>query len=291
MHFLDTNTWTWSQPLLRQDSLHPPKRAYHSAVSTSDGQIVLSYGLAANHNASESVTSNDIFFFNGNPTDGYSFSNTFTPPGIAANQLNTSPDFTPVQPVPVRPPQTSPQPQEEVPQTEDTPYSGPSLKSSSASIYVNPSSTSLNNQPSASSIAAVSEQPSTAPPTGVLVASTIGELFAFVLIGGVITLYLKKKAADHAIRDVQQTSDIDPNGPPVSALMFTRPVVKRSLSLGSTINEKEEDDLAPMASPASVNTAGSVTSYPAEHVGTSLDLAQGSARVIKTESHCRGHPP
>ena len=111
------------------------------------------------------------------------------------------------------------------------------------------------------------------------------------VIGGVITLYLKKKAADHAIRDVQQTSDIDPNGPPVSALTFTRPVVKRSLSLGSTINEKEEDDLASMASPASVNTAGSVTSYPAEHVGTSLDLAQGSARVIKTESHCRGHPP
>lgn len=253
---------------MKQDSITPPKRAYHSAVLASSGQIVLSYGLASSQNASESVTSNDIFFFSGSPTEGYSFSNTFAPQEIPlANQiLNTSPDFSPVQPVPVQPPQGS-SPQEEVPQqAQDTPYSNAILFSSSSSIYVNPSSTSLRNSPSISAVAAVAEEPSSAPPTGVLVASTIGGLFAFVLVGGMITLYLKKKAADHAIRDALQTSEADsPNGPPVSALLFTRPVVKRSLSLGSTINEKEDDDIVPMASPASVNTSvtqTSVTSYP-----------------------------
>lgn len=223
----------------------------------SSGQIILSYGLdASSVNASESVTSNDIFFFSGNNKNGYSFSSTFTPRNFQA-KVET---YSPV-----------------VPKPEETPYHDPLQHVSSTVRALSAGASFTSTVPSAQS------ESDTTPKPGVLVASAIGGLFAFALVGGAIALYFKRKATEAALQETMKQDDAATQDgvPPVSALLFTRPAVKRSMSLGgstidSTFDEKEEQDYqaehnsagfgaenVPMSSPASITSIGaSVTSYP-----------------------------
>jgi Galactose oxidase, central domain len=207
---LDTKQtpWTWSKTPLSTTSLPTPALAWHSAVLAND-TVVVSYGLDMNDQTA-TTRPGEVYFFSDNG-QGWTWASTYMPMAKAAAAPNkvSSPN----------------------PPTPSSVVGSDSSHSVSSSPQPSKRPPVAAGQPNASSEASPTKT----------IAGALGGIFGAAILAGLAGLYFRRRAAakgDKAAQlgpmnaGVRLAAGCAPA--PVSRLLFTRPVPRRILSLGSS---------------------------------------------------------
>ena len=234
MYLLTThaNKWSWSDITIDDNGVQSPNRTWHTAVSVGTDKFVVGYGL----DSQLGQPSNDVFVLTRltGSTFGWSTSH------IPAVQVKSSST-----PLPAPAPRTEP--------TSVAPVI-PSQRPLSSIQTADWLTTSLPVVTAAAPTAYSDAASPASTATSKVVAGTIGGIFAFALLAGVIAMYLRRRAAqDEHNGSGTPSADIISGVPPVSALMFTRSVPKRTLSLGSTASGRSTESGKSMPDDLSLN--------------------------------------
>lgn len=218
-HLLATSEgrWTWRPVTLSTTSIRSPALAWHAATliegSKTVPTIVVSYGIDnAGGRASE-----QLYFLTQNGTSqAWAWARTLQP-SLQPDAPSASTSATSLMTTVVLASATS--------------SSAPSTRPDS------PSSVVAVSRPTSAGTTDDAQGSGLSPPATRAIAGTVGAVFAVALVAGLAGVWARRRAtlaSDDALAKQKQGWKTVHGAPPVSALLYTRPVHRRNLSLGST---------------------------------------------------------
>ncbi|GAA5980946.1 hypothetical protein JCM11641_005494 [Rhodosporidiobolus odoratus] len=253
--------WTWTSLSISDSSMLSPSLAWHTATAIEGGTIVIAFGL----DTTTAAASNDFYFLSIDEEAGtYTWQDTFDGNAEAVASSSSSESGTSTTrnkralEVVVNPkadsyavstshsaspaPDSTQQPAyygNGGAPTQAAPSSSARRSSSSASlVVVSPSALSSSISPPASSSATPpsSSSSSSSPSKHTALAASLGAIGGAVALAGLLILLLRRRAAQSQQRALNAQAMTSSPPEMVSSLMYTRPVQRRMMSLGSTIS-------------------------------------------------------
>ncbi|GAA6014553.1 hypothetical protein JCM10207_001642 [Rhodosporidiobolus poonsookiae] len=282
----NSTSYTWTPLVISDSSLVAPSLAWHTATLVAGETIVVAFGI----DAATATASSEFYFLTVDEEAGtYTCKDTWDGNGEAVSEAQSTASATSNRlakkavEVVVNPKADQVSSSSSAAATTgsyDAPtyYGGSggaapaeeasSFSLSSSSSYVVVASATASPKQAASSSSSDSssdaDDDSTTSTKTTAIAASLGAIGGAVALAGLAVLVLRRRAAQHAAQYAVPQSPAmgqsgGPNGgPPVSTLMYTRPVQRRMMSLGSTISPVPSrlDDGSPLVDSGAENLAG-----------------------------------
>lgn len=251
--------WEWMTLPISPSSLPAPARAWHTATLTEQGTVVVGFGM----DTLTGDASGEIWFLEVEEDGSYAWSRDWSPEEQTIAMLGEPKEGLELQKRVVRNPKwttsqaatswteqaTTTMGEDswtEPTSTEAPAYTPPAVAWSSSSArplstsFIAPSPTSLASSTTASNSdnsASDSDTPKTTT-----IAATVGSLVALVALLGLGGIALRRHQARKGIAAQLEVAETPTPGF-VSTLMYTRPLNKRMLSLGSTVSTRAPSEV------------------------------------------------
>ncbi|KAL8291520.1 hypothetical protein RQP46_002498 [Phenoliferia psychrophenolica] len=254
-----SSPWTWSISYLGNYSLAAPARAWHTATLTPTGAIVVAFGI----DSIDGSPSADLFSLSLDSKDRATWNNTFVPKVLAIKPVVITAVKAIVNPKAVSAKLSSfsgpgvvspPKPSPSTPSPSPPPTTYSYTDSSSAH-----SSSATSSSMAGATLAESVLQAKMAAAAAAKQRSIVGGVGTAVGVAAILLL----AALIVRCRSLRNRGGVQLNSPAlsyaaplVSTLLYTRPVVRRRLSLGSTVSEHHPSpSLTPILAPDSPSSS------------------------------------